>query len=346
MKSRILFSILFIIQHVVLFSQDEKNILFTRIQEPNEKAFSILVPKNWNYSGGIVRVNPISSGAANAIEAKLDFKICNDKQCQCEIHWLPDIYYYDPSGTMVSGMFPEGSNYNGMLVLYKRKASDFVRYNLIPYLHPNLEKVNIISDHEATGLEVLFRKLDKLPQMGMSYDAYVCDHSYNESGTNYMERILCVLVDMGPHTNGMWKNVNTVYFRTPASEFAKLEPVFSIISQSVILNPKWIQDEINGQIKRGQIMVNTMQEMNSIDQEMQQAHMQTNAEIHHQAFLNLTDQEDYINPYTGQVETGSNQWKHRWVDDLGNVLYTDNSSYNPNLDTDLNMSGFKRSKVK
>ena len=83
-----------------------------------------------------------------------------------------------------------------------------------------------------------------------------------------------------------------------------------------------------------------------IDQEMQQAHMKTTSEINRQAFLNLTDQEDYIDPHTGETETGSNQWQHRWKDDLGNVLYTDVSEYNPNLDVELNMTGFKRSRVK
>ena len=89
-----------------------------------------------------------------------------------------------------------------------------------------------------------------------------------------------------------------------------------------------------------------MQDVARIGEEIQKGHAETNAKIHHQAYLVLTDQEDYINPYTHEVETGTNQWDYRWVDDLGNVLYTDNEEYNPNMDIELQMDGFKRSRVK
>jgi hypothetical protein len=32
-------------------------------------------------------------------------------------------------------------------------------------------------------------------------------------------------------------------------------------------------------------------------------------------FLTLTEQEEYVNPYTNEVEVGSNQWKYRWVNE-------------------------------
>ena len=346
MYQKIIIVLVFSFSCNFLFAQSPESLLFKRISEPNEKAFTILVPDGWEVSGGIQRVNPVNSGAANAIEAKLDFQIKKKGSPSLKIHWLPDMYYYDSRMSPAAAMFPEGSNYNGMLVLNKRKASDFVYNNLIPYYHPQAVNIQVQNENNAEALEELFKKYDRLPQLQMSYDAFVCDFLYSEKGTNYKERMLCVLTDMGPYTAGMWKNSNTVYFRAPVEEFQKWEAVFSVISQSVILNPEWLKKEIRGQIKRGEIMANTMQEINRIDQEIQQAHMKTNAEIHHQAFLTLTDQEDYVNPYSGEIETGSNQWEHRWVDDLGNVLYTDQDDYNPNLDIELNMSGFKPSKPK
>lgn len=331
---------------VSVSGQVPSSILFKRIQEPEEQAFSILIPHGWTVSGGIVRINAASSGAANAIEAKLDFEMYRDAGKTVQIHWLPDYYYFDASGSPAAAMFPEGSNYNGMLVLGKRSAEQFVTANLIPLIHPGARDLVMLEKNEARELEKLLAQYDRIPEMGMIYDAFVCDYRYSEGSTTFRERMLCVVVDMGPYTAGMWKNSNTVYFRTPEKEFARWEPVFSVITRSVILNSEWILGEIRGQAQRGQIMVNTMQEMNRIDQEMQQAHIKTTEEINRQAFLNLTDQEDYIDPYTGEVETGSNQWRHRWKDDLGNVLYTDVSEYDPNLDTELNMSGFKRSRVK
>jgi hypothetical protein len=45
-----------------------------------------------------------------------------------------------------------------------------------------------------------------------------------------------------------------------------------------------------------------MNDVNRIGQEIQKGHAETNAKINHQAYLHLTDQEDYINPHTHQVE--------------------------------------------
>ena len=55
-------------------------------------------------------------------------------------------------------------------------------------------------------------------------------------------------------------------------------------------------------------------------------------------FLNLTNQEEYINPYTKEVETGSNQWRHRWINESGDVIYTNDGFYDPRTDVNLNRS--------
>ena len=63
-------------------------------------------------------------------------------------------------------------------------------------------------------------------------------------------------------------------------------------------------------------------------------------------FLTLTDREEYVNPFTKKIEMGSNQWKHRWTNDLGDVVYTNVEGYNPNHDAELHKSGFKRTKIR
>ena len=47
-------------------------VIFYRNSEPNENAFTFLLPKDWSITGGITRVDPnAAGGAGNAIEAKL-----------------------------------------------------------------------------------------------------------------------------------------------------------------------------------------------------------------------------------------------------------------------------------
>lgn len=85
---------------------------------------------------------------------------------------------------------------------------------------------------------------------------------------------------------------------------------------------------------------------NRIDQEIQHGHMKTNSEINHEMYLNLTSQEDYVNPFTNEIDRGSNQWNYRWLNEQGNIVYTDDINYNPNSDPTLQIQGYKLSKVK
>lgn len=61
--------------------------------------------------------------------------------------------------------------------------------------------------------------------------------------------------------------------------------------------------------------------------------------------MTLMDQEEYINPYTGEPETGSNQWEYRWVNADGDEFYTDDEDHDPNVPSLLNRSDWKRTPV-
>lgn len=75
---------------------------------------------------------------------------------------------------------------------------------------------------------------------------------------------------------------------------------------------------------------------------------QTHAEIRHDSWLFLTGQEDYVNPHTGLVEQGSNQYKRRWINGSGDVIYTDDPNYDPRADPNLQgrTSDFQQSRVR
>ncbi len=347
MKFRAACIIIFMLVTYTLPAQQTDKLFLEKIHEPNEKAFTILKPKGWLTEGGIVRWDPNTmGGAANAIEAKIDFALKMNEAGTIKIHWLPDIYFADLTGQAVAGMFPEGSFYNGMPVLHKMSAPEFLKQHVISHVHKDIDKLSILNSKELPEVERLCYDMDMMKQMGCKYSSALLDYAYTENGVRFKERAFCILQDMGPYTAGMWKNRSTIVIRTPDGSFNKWEPVFQEIGASVVLNPVWIQGELQGQQQRGNTMIKTMQDVARIGEEIQKGHAETNAKIHHQVYLTLTEQENYINPYTNEVEMGTNQWDYRWVDDLGNVLYTDNEDYNPNIDIELQMDGFKRSSVK
>ena len=94
------------------------------------------------------------------------------------------------------------------------------------------------------------------------------------------------------------------------------------------------------------ILDKTQKEIQRIGREITEHRYRTNAEIQNDMFLTLMGQEEYVNPYTKEIEIGTDKWKHRWINESGDVIYTDDEYYNPNTDVHLNRSDYKRTPIR
>jgi len=71
-------------------------IIFHRVAEPKENAFTMLVPKGWLVEGGICRVDPARAGGpGNSVEAKCDIAVKSDRSGTVMLRRLPKINYAD-----------------------------------------------------------------------------------------------------------------------------------------------------------------------------------------------------------------------------------------------------------
>lgn len=335
----------------VFAGQLPETMVFTRINEPNEKAFSILIPKGWRTEGGIFRVDPTQQGGpSQSVAAKLDFTIKSDEQGTVMLRALPDVLFFDmtnsPAGQM--GLFPPGSNYQGMTVMPKQPALNFIAQVVIPYAHPELQNYQVVGQKSlpevASGM--LKRSRQYMPQMTTSYDAAYATLSYTENGVAYTEMIIAVIEDWGQLGAGLWGNKETALVRAPADELANWEPVFDIIRNSVVLNQSWLIGEIKGQATRTTTVREVQRDVQRIGREIAEHRRITNSEINNDMFLTLTGREEYVNPYTGETEIGTDKWRHRWVNESGDVIYSNREDYDPNIDINLNRSDFKRTPVR
>jgi hypothetical protein len=189
--------------------------------------------------GGISRADLMHQVIdAQSIEAKLDFTVKRDAAGSVLIRWCPEIKYCDmrmsPAGMM--GMFPSGSNHQGMLVYPLMSAQDF-----------------------------LSRSFLTAQQASMARDRR---------------------------------------------------------------------------------MLEIQQQLQDMDRQIVEHRQRTNAEIQNDAYLTMMEQEEYVNPYTGEPELGSNQWKYRWVTEGGEEYYTDNEDTDPNVSSALNRSDWKCTPVR
>lgn len=327
-------------------------VVFHRSQEPNENAFTFLLPQSWNITGGITRVDPnASGGAGNAIEAKLYMKLSSPDQ-KAGMGWLPDTRFFDmrryPGQNLAAPMFPDGSNYNGMTVMRMTPPADFVMAVALPFAHPHAQNVQVINVQQLPKLAEEYRKMSALMLGGyqFNYQVAIVTVEYSENGIQYLEKMVCAIEDWGQLGGGLWSNKETWYVRAEKPLFEEMAPVFATIGQSVKLNPGWIAREIRSQQVNSNIAMQTQQEVARIDREITEHRSLTNAEINNDMYLTLTGQEDYTNPFTGETERGTNEWNYRWENAQGDVIYHNNQNYNPNEDADLRIKGFKRSEIR
>ncbi|MBK7712396.1 MAG: hypothetical protein IPJ37_16620 [Bacteroidales bacterium] len=326
-----------------IFGQSDA-VYFTRINEPNEKALSLLVPKGWIIGGGAIRIlDPNSAGANNMVDCKFDLSVKNDPKGSVMIRWLPEILCIDQSNAWGN---PEGAVFNNTLVRRKRDPVAFMAQVAIPYAHPNASMVNITAKKQLPGLVSLYSStVDPSVKMvtNMVYYAAMIEFNYKEDNRLYSERMVTVIEDYGINGGGLWKNRQTMFIRTPQGEMVKWEPLLLVIQNSGIWNLKWITAEVNGQRQRSGLIAATQKELQEMDNAINESRRKTSYEINKDMFLTLTGQNEYRNPHTGNVERDTDNWKYRWVNAGGEIIYSDKEAYDPNHDPLLNVSGFKKS---
>jgi hypothetical protein len=323
----------------------QKNaILFKRIDEPKEQALSFLVPKGWIVEGGAIRLNdPNIAGVSNMVDCKFDLAVKKDMEGSVVIRWLPEMMCIDQSRAFGN---PEGAVFNNSLVRRKRDPASFIFQIAVPYAHPKAVNVKMTSSKRLPELEARYASMvDPGVRMytNMSYQSALIEFTYEEGGKSYIERMVTVLEDYGPNGGGLWKNRETMFIRAPVTELAKWEPVLNVIQNSGIWNLKWITGEINGQRQRSGIIAATQKELQDLDNAINENRRNTYSEINKDMYYTLTEQNEYKNPFSGKTEIDTDNWKNRWINSSGDIIYSNDGNYDPNSDPNLQITGFKKS---
>lgn len=322
---------------------------FVRMDEPRERAFSILVPRGWQAEGGIFRVNAMQvGGPINAMEAKCDLHFKSDARGTVSFHILPDwVYVHVGAG----GFLPEGNFYQGAQIRQMVDAPTLVQ-NLFAYLHPaagavKLLKINRLAGEKQSldlGLAYTNQLLARIGLQGGMFqsDAAGGVFEYTEGGVRYREVLTTGRVDMRAAMT--WKNTRSLAFRAPAADFDQWRAVMDIMRFSIRFNMQWILREAQGQRERAEIVDKVYKEIQRIDREIASRSAVNREEIMNDNFLVLTGQEEYVNPHTGEVEMDTDAYKFRWETASGDIYYTDREDENPN--TFLQRTDYQRTLIR
>lgn len=330
---------------------------FQRQSEPRERAYSFLVPSGWIVEGGMFHVDPSQAGGtANSIDGKCDLAVKKDPAGTVLFRWLPGWNYCDmsrnPQFSMTANLFPVGSRYQGMEVRPMPDYAGFLQ-GLFRTLHPTATDVNVVEVKPMPELSEVMRKInqgvdEQIRMLGLGatrYDAGGMIVEYTEGGVRYREGLVTCLVDMRSAA-AMWNNQHTQMLRSPAREVKQWKLVLDIICQSVRLNPEWFARASRAGADRARLSQETMRYIQSVDQQIAEHRSKTQAEIRYEDYLMLTGQEDYVNPYTKEVERDTSEYKHRWTTEGGDMIYTNQYGFNPNAQQEFNNKEWKLTPVR
>jgi hypothetical protein len=309
-----------------------------RTWESNERAFSFLLPREWNFKGGIFNVNPLTqNGPGNSIAPKCDLAVQKDERGTVMIRLAPSWNYadltYSPTGF---GLFKPGQNYQGMPVRVLPPPRQFLS-ELFQSARPRASAVAVLAEDPMREMVDAVRQANQavnqaLRQAGLkpnAYDGMAMLVEYAEDGQRYREVLRTIITDARASAF-MWTNEHTVHFRAPAAEFEIWKPALDVIFNSVEINPEWFARVTRAMDQRGRMALDTQRYINKVSNEIVENRRRVNAEIRYENYLFLSGQDEYVNPFTKKVELDTSAYRHRWMNNHGDILYTDENAYNPN----------------
>ena len=298
--------------------------------EPREQALTVLVPVGWIAEGGVVRINP-KLGPTNSVGAKIDVSIKRDRAGSVMIHWFPNFTYKDPRGFGGLPGFPVGSNYMGSKVYPLQDPQSFLLQIGLRQTRPQAQNIQVTERKPLTELTQKYQQQAHAPNA--QYQAGMIAATYDEGGVHYTERMMTVIEYLSGV--GMWTNRQTLAARAPTAELRQMEPLVSLIVDSLKGNPQWAGAENRGADVRAHNALETQRYLQDQRHKIVEAQREVNAEARHSHWLEITGQDDYVNPHTGKVEQGSNEYSHRWENSSGDVIYSNNPNYDPTRDDSL-----------
>ena len=247
-------------------------VCFDRVWEPNENAFTVVVPKGWKIRGGIFNVNPLQvNGPGNAISPKCDFAVMSDDQESMMMRWMPSWNYadltYSPGG---GANFPPGQWYQGMPVRLMVSARQFL-WEMLQAERPRASGMTIAVEDPVNEVTAAFYQRaeqlnQSLQQAGLpplKFESWDMVVGYSEDGQSYFEEVTTTICDNRAGAFA-WTNDNTFMMRAPAADFATWGSVLLQIRNSLETNPQWLAAVEKASGERARIAWETQQYINKV----------------------------------------------------------------------------------
>lgn len=323
------------------------------------EAFSMLIPADWQFEGGIQWMldNP-------AMPAMLAFRVTNSKGPE-EFEAFPNHMFFWTNNQMLLSMFPVGSRYFGSEVRQPLNPTDFVQNILVPRFRGNVSDLRIVGTENLPDLaRQLGAGTQSQPGVSTSADSGKVKIEYRRDGRLMEESIYAVIESFtypiqtmyGTVSNMNWIGEYLFSFKAEKGKLDVSSKVFQTIVNSFRMNPQWFNKYsqlteylIRNQIKQiqriGDISRIVSQTNNEISDmimetyENRQAVYDTISTNFSQAIRGV---DEYYDPIAEQPVELPIGYDRAWTNSLGEYILSDDYSFDPNAGSNRNWQQMER----
>lgn len=325
------------------------------------EAFSMLMPSEWKFEGGVKWVldNP-------SMPASAGFRVFNPNGKE-EFEVFPNQPFFWTNNQMLLYTFPIGTKYFGNEVRPVVDAVTALKDIVLPRFRKDVSGLKISEEKQLPELaKALGAGTQSQPGVFASADGARIKIEYQKNGVNMEEDIYGVVEQISFPIQTMSGNVtNTIWFVDYLFSFkaekGKLESntkTFQAIAYSFKLNPQWfskynqvIEYLAQMQIKQiqsiGQLSKIISQTSNEISDMMMDSYNQRQA-VNDHISENFSDYmlgvDKYYDPGSETNVKLPGGYNNAWANSSGEYILSDDPNYNPNTGSNLNWQKISKTK--
>jgi len=317
------------------------------------KAFSMLIPSDWQAEGNIDWILDTP-----AMPVAGDFRAWNPNGKE-EFHLFPNQAFFSSNSPMVQQFFPTGTRYFGALVCSPLDPIEALKQIALPKFRNDAQNLQVVSEEELPQIEQYFETgTDPATGVIINAEGGKIRVEYTLNGIAYEEELYCIIQTQDiPIPTGLvtYRNINwyMTYVESFRAEKGKLDAqskTFQTISYFAKTDINWlnkynqvvnylIQKEIQEIQSLGQLSSIVSQTSNEISDANFEAWQQSQnvkdrlADDFSNSILGL---DSYRNPIDGSTVELPSGYSSVWANSLGEYALSDSPSYNPNTESNLN----------
>ncbi len=312
-------------------------------------AFSLLIPKDWSFSGQIIWYldNPIMPATGTWTVKSPDGKV--------EVQGIPNQSLFWTNNPLIQYANPAGTRYFGALVMQPLGPIDALKQLVIPEYRNDVTGLTYVKEEELPELAKLF-PTGTDPTSGFTYAAEAARVrvEYSLNGVAMEDEIYCVIqsvmAPVGQYTNNNWFVSSTTSFRAVKGQLDANAKTLQTIAYSAVIDVNWLNKYnqlvyylIRQQVKQiqsigqlSQILSQTSDEISADNMKSWEDRQAINDKMVDDFTHGILGVDSYYDPIAEKTVELPSGYTNAWTNSLGEYILSDSADYNPNIGSNLN----------